>query len=104
MLVVVHQDHDAGDERLATPARLADSRSPRTDTDPASGWRDDGLLPFEQFCDLTRTPSRTVRDLATTRRPTGSSSKNADGSTSPSPKYAASSPPNGRRSSHSHDY
>lgn len=25
-------------------------------------WRDEGLLTFEEFCDLIRTPQRTVRD------------------------------------------
>jgi hypothetical protein len=25
-------------------------------------WDDDGLLNFEEFCDLIRTPQRTVRD------------------------------------------
>jgi len=27
-----------------------------------SEWHDDGLLNFEEFCELIRTPQRTVRD------------------------------------------
>ena len=56
-------------------------------------WDDHGLIIFEEFCDLIRTPQRTVRDWR--RRGVGprwARFHGAAGSTSPSPKPAASSP------------
>ncbi len=37
-------------------------REPAAPIQIPDDWRDDGLLTFEQFCDLIRTPPRTVRD------------------------------------------
>ena len=57
-------------------------------------WDDNGLILFEEFCELIGTPQRTVRDWR--RRasaPGGPASKVSAGSTSPWPRPAASSPP-----------
>ncbi len=57
-------------------------------------WSDNGLITFEEFCDLIRTPQRTVRDWrqgASVRDGHGSTA--AAASTSPSPKPAGSSAP-----------
>ena len=54
-------------------------------------WDDNYLILFEEFCELIRTPQRTVRDWRQRGvGPRWTRSKESAGSTSPSPKPDAS--------------